>query len=71
VTVTAGQRLGMTGTSSFGIDLDVVNDDRTLSFVNPSKHSSESLHADARSCGEMHRVTRRCVVPCCALNPAA
>jgi hypothetical protein len=45
--ITAGQRLGTTG-SVFAIDLGVVNDALTLSFVNPSRYAdSESLHADA------------------------
>ena len=45
--LTAGQRIGTTGSTSFGIDLGVVNDALTLSFVNPSRWNSETLHADA------------------------
>jgi len=45
--VTAGQRLGTTGTA-FAIDLGVVNNGLTLGFVNPSRYAQgDSLHADA------------------------
>ena len=47
MTLTAGQRLGSTG-SSFGVDLGVVNNNLTLAFVNPSRYAQgDSLHADA------------------------
>ncbi|MEO8679759.1 MAG: hypothetical protein ABI665_11975 [Vicinamibacterales bacterium] len=47
MTLTAGQKLGTTG-SSFGVDLGVVNSNLTLGFVNPSRYAQgDSLHADA------------------------
>ena len=47
MTLTAGQRLGTTG-SSYGVDLGVVNSTLTLGFVNPSRYAQgDSLHADA------------------------
>jgi hypothetical protein len=45
--VTAGQRLGTTGTVGYGIDLGVINDQMTVPFVNPSRYAAESLHGDA------------------------
>jgi hypothetical protein len=45
-TITAGQRLGTSGTA-YGIDLGVINDSLTLSFVNPARYISDTLHADA------------------------
>jgi hypothetical protein len=44
--ITAGQRLGTSGTA-YGIDLGVINDTLTLSFVNPSRYIGDTLHADA------------------------
>jgi hypothetical protein len=44
--VTAGQRLGTTG-SSFDSDLGVINDSVMLAFANPSRYGSEFLHTDA------------------------
>lgn len=41
----AGQRLGTTG-SAYGIDLGVINDQVTLSFVNPARYIPDTLHAD-------------------------
>jgi hypothetical protein len=47
MTLTAGQKLGTTG-SSYGVDLGVVNSSLTLGFVNPSRYAQgDSLHADA------------------------
>lgn len=47
MTLTAGQRLGTSG-SAYGIDLGVVNSSLTLGFVNPLRYTnSDSLHADA------------------------
>lgn len=44
--ITAGQRLGMTG-SVFDIDLGVINDELTLTgFVNPARYG-EAVHTDA------------------------
>lgn len=45
-TIAAGQRLGTTGTA-YGMDLGVINDAVTLSFVNPSRYIADTLHADA------------------------
>jgi hypothetical protein len=45
--VTAGQRLGVTSTLSFGLDLGLLNYDITLPFVMPARYSDNSLHADA------------------------
>ena len=45
--ITAGQRLGTTG-SAYGIDLGVVNYGLTLTgFVNPARYIDDTLHADA------------------------
>lgn len=44
--VTAGQRLGTTGTA-FGIDLGVINESLTLNFVMPSRYIADTIHADA------------------------
>jgi hypothetical protein len=44
--VTAGQRLGTTG-SSFDSDLGVINDSVMLAFANPSRYGSEFPHTDA------------------------
>ncbi len=46
--VTAGQRLGTSGTGGFGIDFGVVNDALTLTgFVNPARYPTDTIHADA------------------------
>ena len=45
--VTAGQHLGKTTASGFGIDLGLMNTDITLPFVTPARYSGNSLHADA------------------------
>jgi len=47
VTVTAGQRLGVTSTASYGIDLGLVNTAVTQGFIVPARYSNDSLHADA------------------------
>lgn len=44
--ITAGQRLGTTG-SAYAVDLGVINQAVTLSFVNPSRYIGDTLHADA------------------------
>jgi hypothetical protein len=45
--VTAGQRLGTSGTAGFGVDLGVLNFGLTVPFVTPGRYSGDSLHADA------------------------
>lgn len=45
--VTAGQRLGVTSTLSFGLDLGLLNYNITVPFVAPARYSDNSLHADA------------------------
>jgi len=45
--VTAGQRIGVTGSTSLGIDLGVINEDRTVFFVNPARYTDEERHGDA------------------------
>ena len=45
--VTAGQRLGVTSSGAFGIDLGVVNTGVTLGFINPARYATDSVHADA------------------------
>lgn len=45
--LTAGQRLGTSGTSGFGVDLGVMNFSRTLPFITPGRYPGDSLHADA------------------------
>jgi len=47
VSVTAGQRLGMTNPAVYGIDLGVINDALTVAFLSPARYASESLHGDA------------------------
>lgn len=47
MTLTAGQRLGQTGDATLGIDLGVVNDQKTNSFLNPSRYPPDTLHGDA------------------------
>jgi hypothetical protein len=45
--LTAGQSLGTTG-SAFAIDLGVLDDTRTVGFLNPARYTnSDALHADA------------------------
>jgi len=44
--VTAGQRLGTTG-SAYAMDLGVINNSVTQAFVNPSRYIGDTLHADA------------------------
>jgi hypothetical protein len=45
--VTAGLRLGTSGTGGFGVDLGVLNMGRTLSFAVPARYSLDTLNADA------------------------
>jgi len=45
-TVTAGQRIGVTG-NAYAVDLGVVNDSITVPFLVPSRYNNESLNADA------------------------
>lgn len=44
--LTAGQPIGTSG-SGFGVDLGVINATRTLTFANPARYPSDTLHADA------------------------
>ena len=44
--LTAGQSMGTSG-NAFGVDLGVINRNRTLSFANPARYPDETLHADA------------------------
>lgn len=47
MTLTAGQTLGTTG-SAYAIDLGVLDDTRTVGFLNPARYTnSDALHADA------------------------
>ncbi len=45
--LTAGQRLGTSGTGGFGVDLGVINASLTLPFITPARYPADSLHADA------------------------
>lgn len=45
-TVAAGQRLGVTSNLAYGIDLGLANDRVTLGFVNPTRYSTDTLHAE-------------------------
>jgi hypothetical protein len=47
IRLTAGQRLGTSGTGGFGVDLGVLNLGLTLPFITPGRYSGDSLHADA------------------------
>jgi hypothetical protein len=47
MSLTAGQRIGTTGTLSYGIDLGVISDAMAVTFANPARYPSESLHGDA------------------------
>lgn len=47
VTLTAGQRIGVTGSVAYGIDLGVINDQKTVYFVNPPRFPGTSVHGDA------------------------
>jgi hypothetical protein len=45
-TLTAGQRVGVTSNLAYGIDLGLTNDRVTIGFVNPSRYSGDTLHAE-------------------------
>lgn len=45
--LTAGQRIGVTGSVAYGIDLGVMNEQKTVYFVNPLRFPGTSLHGDA------------------------
>lgn len=45
--VTAGQHLGKTSASSFGLDLGLMNMNITVPFITPARYSGNSLHVDA------------------------
>lgn len=47
VTLTAGQRIGVTGSVAYGIDLGVINEQKTVYFVNPLLFPGTSVHGDA------------------------
>lgn len=46
-TLTAGQRIGVTGSVAFGIDLGVINEQKNVYFVNPLRFPGTSVHGDA------------------------
>jgi hypothetical protein len=45
--VTAGQRLGVTSSGAYGLDLGLVSQNVTLGFINPARYSGDSVHAGA------------------------
>jgi len=45
--LTAGQRIGLTGGTALGIDLGLINEDHTVFFANPARYSDEERHGDA------------------------
>jgi hypothetical protein len=45
--IAAGQKLGTTSTLSYGLDVGLVNYDRTLSFVNPARYGDDTRNADS------------------------
>ena len=47
VTLTAGQRIGVTGSVAYGIDLGVINEQKSVFFVNPLRFPGTSVHGDA------------------------
>ncbi len=47
VALTAGQRIGETGTTAYGIDLGVINEQKTVFFINPLRYPSTTVHGDA------------------------
>ena len=47
VVVTAGQQIGVTGSTAYGIDLGVINEQKTVFFVNPLRYPSTTVHGDA------------------------
>ena len=47
VIVTAGQQMGVTGSTAYGIDLGVINEQKTVFFVNPLRYPSTTVHGDA------------------------
>jgi hypothetical protein len=47
LTLTAGQRVGVTGTEAYALDLGVFSDAVNVPFANPARYTPESLHGDA------------------------
>lgn len=47
MSVVAGQKLGTTSTLSYGLDIGLVNYDRTLAFVNPARYGDDTRNADS------------------------
>jgi hypothetical protein len=45
--LTAGQRVGVTGTDAFAMDLGVFSDAINVPFANPARYTPESLHGDS------------------------
>jgi hypothetical protein len=45
-TLSAGQRVGMTGTAAYAIDFGLVNPSVTLAFANPARYYDEFINAD-------------------------
>ena len=46
-TLTAGQRIGETGSVAYGIDLGVINESKTVPFINPLRYPGTTVHGDA------------------------
>jgi len=47
MSIAAGQKLGTTSTLSYGLDVGLVNNDRTLSFANPARYGDDTRNADS------------------------
>ncbi len=47
VALAAGQRIGETGSTAYGIDLGVINEQKSVFFVNPLRYPSTTVHGDA------------------------
>ncbi|MFN7983486.1 MAG: hypothetical protein U0Q11_16680 [Vicinamibacterales bacterium] len=46
-TLTAGQRIGETGSVAYGIDLGVINESKNVAFINPLRYPGTTVHGDA------------------------
>ncbi len=46
-TLTAGQRIGETGSVAYGIDLGVINESKNVPFINPLRYPGTTVHGDA------------------------
>jgi hypothetical protein len=46
-TLTAGQRIGETGSIAYGIDLGVINESKNVPFINPLRYPGTTVHGDA------------------------